>query len=196
MAEKTIPWWRKALQIALSGLRSGFGLFPRPARPEPAPETVISGSIREKREEGGAVTGPATKIAAAPMITDGPTPADKLVRATEKRRDASKKAEKPVFVVEEAAETEIAQEAVPERIEAAEAKLEAGPVVEPETAETPEAEAVNEVAEEPVDEPEPVIHVEPEAAAEPVSAPAIEPIAQAEPEPVSTPDIEPVTRAE
>jgi segregation and condensation protein A len=195
MAEKAIPWWRKALQIALSGLRSGFGLFPRDARPEPVPETMISGSIRENREEEQALTEPSTKIAAAPMIPDGPTPAAELVRATGKGRDASKKAEKPVSVVEEAAETEIAQEAVPERIEAAEAKLEAEPVVEPETAETPEAEAVNEVAEEPVDEPEPVIEDVPEAAAEPVSVTDIEPVTQAEPEPVSAPDIERAAQA-
>jgi segregation and condensation protein A len=135
---------------------------------------MISGSIRENREEERALTEPSTKIAAAPMIPDGPLPAAELVRATEKGRDARKKAEKPVSVVEEAAETEIAQEAVPERIEAAEAKLEAEPVVEPETAETPEAEAVNEVAEEPVDEPE--------ADAEPVPAPEVELVAQAEPE--------------
>jgi segregation and condensation protein A len=196
MAEKAIPWWRKALQIALSGLRSGFGLFPRPARPESVPQTMISGSIRENREEERALTEPSTKIAAAPMIPDGPFPAAELVRATEKGRDARKRAEKPVSVVEEAAETEIAQEAVPERIEAAEAKLEAEPEVEPETAETPEAEAVNEVAEEPVEEPEPVIHAEPEAAAEPVPDPTIEPVAQAEPEPVSAPEVELVAQAE
>src|ERR1035437_8038551 len=161
MAEKAIPWWRKALQIALSGLRSGFGLFPRDARPEPVPETMISGSIRENREEEQALTEPSTKIAAAPMIPAEPTPAAELVRATEKGRDASKKAEKPVSVVEEAAETEIAQEAVPERIEAAEAKLEAEPEVEPETAETPEAEAVQEAIPEPMEV----------AASEPVSEP-------------------------
>jgi segregation and condensation protein A len=200
MAEKAIPWWRKALQIALSGLRSGFGLFPRSARPEPFSETMISGSIRENREEERALTKLSTKIAAAPMIPDGPLPAAELVRATEKGRNASKKAEKPVSVVEEAAKTEIAQEAVPERIEAAEAKLEAEPEVEPETAETPEAEAVNEVAEEPVEEPEPVIHAEPEAAAEPVPAPEVELVAQAEPEaaaePVSAPEVELVAQAE
>jgi segregation and condensation protein A len=200
MAEKAIPWWRKALQIALSGLRSGFGLFPRSARPEPFSETMISGSIRENREEERALTELSTKIAAAPMIPDGPLPAAELVRATEKGRNASKKAEKPVSVVEEAAKTEIAQEAVPERIEAAEAKLEAEPEVEPETAETPEAEAVNEVAEEPVEEPEPVIHAEPEAAAEPVPAPEVELVAQAEPEaaaePVSAPEVELVAQAE
>jgi segregation and condensation protein A len=32
-AEKTVPWWRKALQFALGGIRSGFGLFQRGAKP-------------------------------------------------------------------------------------------------------------------------------------------------------------------
>src|ERR1039457_2696498 len=35
MLEKTLPWWRKALIYALGGIRSGFGLFPRPAHPVP-----------------------------------------------------------------------------------------------------------------------------------------------------------------
>ena len=71
MPEKTIPWWRKALQIALSGLRSGFGIFPRPAMPEPVPETVISRSFKENREEERALTEPsrkAKKVVAAPAI--------------------------------------------------------------------------------------------------------------------------------
>ena len=29
MTERTAPWWRRALQSALSGIRSGFGLFAR-----------------------------------------------------------------------------------------------------------------------------------------------------------------------
>jgi segregation and condensation protein A len=32
MAEKTVPWWRRALQFALGGIRSGFGLFQRGAK--------------------------------------------------------------------------------------------------------------------------------------------------------------------
>ena len=32
MAEKTVPWWRRALQFALGGIRSGFGLFHRGER--------------------------------------------------------------------------------------------------------------------------------------------------------------------
>jgi len=50
MAETSVPWWRRVLKFALSGIRSGFGLFPSvqkaapatetetPARPEPTPE--------------------------------------------------------------------------------------------------------------------------------------------------------------
>jgi len=34
MAEKTVPWWRRALSFALGGIRSGFGLFPRSPRPD------------------------------------------------------------------------------------------------------------------------------------------------------------------
>jgi segregation and condensation protein A len=40
MIEKPVPWWRKALNYALSGIRSGFGLFsklPKPASPETSP---------------------------------------------------------------------------------------------------------------------------------------------------------------
>jgi segregation and condensation protein A len=36
MAEKTVPWWRRALQFALGGIRSGFGLFQRGAKAEEA----------------------------------------------------------------------------------------------------------------------------------------------------------------
>jgi segregation and condensation protein A len=35
MVEKTIPWWRKALHYALGGIRAGFSLFSRPAKPAP-----------------------------------------------------------------------------------------------------------------------------------------------------------------
>ena len=35
MTEKPIPWWRKALKYALGGIRSGFGLFPKAAKPAP-----------------------------------------------------------------------------------------------------------------------------------------------------------------
>ena len=34
MIEKKIPWWRKALHVALDAIRSGFGLFPHSAKVE------------------------------------------------------------------------------------------------------------------------------------------------------------------
>jgi segregation and condensation protein A len=183
---------------------------------------MISGSIRENREEERTLTEPSPKIVAVPAIPveqavivaqaipAEPTLAAEPVQATGKGRDASIRAEKPVSVVEEAEKTEIAQEAVPERIEAAEAKLEAEPVVEPEIAETPETEAVQEAVPEPmeaaesesVSEPVVVPEVEEtpetkvvnEVAEEPVEEP--EPVIEAEPEaaaePDSAPDIEPV----
>ena len=45
MIEKPVPWWRRALNYALSGLRSGFGLFSKPPRPA-SPETS---SLEEDR---------------------------------------------------------------------------------------------------------------------------------------------------
>jgi segregation and condensation protein A len=36
MQQKKVPWWRKALDYALGGIRSGFGLFPRPVQTVPS----------------------------------------------------------------------------------------------------------------------------------------------------------------
>jgi segregation and condensation protein A len=36
MQEKIVPWWRRALQFALGGIRARFGLFSRPAEKVPA----------------------------------------------------------------------------------------------------------------------------------------------------------------
>ncbi len=46
MIEKPVPWWRKALNYALSGIRSGFGLFPKPSKPAP----VEASSLEEDRD--------------------------------------------------------------------------------------------------------------------------------------------------
>src|ERR1017187_9519069 len=58
MAEKTVPWWRRALQFALGGIRSGFGLFQRGAKPGEveAGEAARGGGAGETeraRESGG-----------------------------------------------------------------------------------------------------------------------------------------------
>jgi segregation and condensation protein A len=54
--EKTIPWWRRALKFALGGIRSGFGLFPRSAKAEGAPEEKILETPKEKLEEETVLT--------------------------------------------------------------------------------------------------------------------------------------------
>jgi segregation and condensation protein A len=210
MAEKTIPWWRKALEFALGGLRSGFGLFSRSARPEPVPEPMVSSSIQESPEEDRTLTEPFPTIEIA---ADTPAvPADAEVELPSKPE--------PVAVAEEAPPTEpalvpavaidltdacnpVPDEAVDEPLEAAESELEVEAPVEPEVAETPEDEAVNEVAEEPEGELEAVIEVEPETAAELISAadleqpaPAIEPPPEAAPPLVAEPEPEPIASPE
>ncbi len=47
MLEKAVPWWRRALDFALGGIRSGFGLFSRSAQPEPSNPNQFSSSIEE-----------------------------------------------------------------------------------------------------------------------------------------------------
>jgi segregation and condensation protein A len=74
--EKTMPWWRRALRFALGGIRSGFGLFARPARLEPdaVPVAVptISDSLEENVEEERALTKPFTKIEVAEEAPEVP----------------------------------------------------------------------------------------------------------------------------
>jgi segregation and condensation protein A len=38
MTERSVPWWRRALTVALDGFRSGFGLFRRNGKTAPDPE--------------------------------------------------------------------------------------------------------------------------------------------------------------
>ena len=49
MMERTVPWWRRALKFALSGIRSGFGLFrgtgkTKPARHPSKPKAGLPGA--------------------------------------------------------------------------------------------------------------------------------------------------------
>ena len=39
MADRTVPWWRRALEFAWNGLRSGFGWFRRNGLADPEPQT-------------------------------------------------------------------------------------------------------------------------------------------------------------
>ena len=56
MAEKTVPWWRKALNFALGGIRTGFGLFSRMAKPGTATEAETTAPPEEILEEETVLT--------------------------------------------------------------------------------------------------------------------------------------------
>jgi len=58
MTEKTIPWWRKALHYAIEGIRTGFGLFSRQARPDATPEPKLSSRFTPQPEEATALIDP------------------------------------------------------------------------------------------------------------------------------------------
>jgi segregation and condensation protein A len=45
MIDKVVPWWRRALDFALSGIRSGFGLFRRNGRMEASPEVEAGNEV-------------------------------------------------------------------------------------------------------------------------------------------------------
>ena len=51
MEEKTVPWWRKALNYALDGIRSGFGLFSRAAKPKAVVEPEAPADRKENLEQ-------------------------------------------------------------------------------------------------------------------------------------------------
>jgi segregation and condensation protein A len=95
MAEKTIPWWRKALEFALGGLRSGFGFFARPAQPEPLIVAKISSSRRDQPEEARALNEPSHKVVAAPANPAVPASVAQPAKAAGKGRVVSKREEKP-----------------------------------------------------------------------------------------------------
>ena len=191
MAEKAIPWWRKALEFALGGLRMRFGFFLRPAEPEPVTGTIFSGSSQVKTEEKTKLIALSPKVVAAPMHPARPAPSAGPVRAAGKGRNASKRAEKPGSDAKTHAErTESSAEAeapasMPTRevpqTEAAEAECVAEQVAElaqilvPESVPEPAAAAVEQSA----------LVVEPEPTAKPVPSPApvADPISAAEPGP-------------
>jgi segregation and condensation protein A len=185
MLEKAVPWWRKALQFALGGIRSGFGLFSRPAQPEPPREHPIASSSEESPEEEALTNQPDNpEIDAArqpalaePVAVAEPAPAAAPVAAP------FAAAEEPVDSVNAAAP------APAEPAPAESAPVESAPA-EPAPAES-------------MDEPVPAIAAEPEPPAAPAAAIAEEPAVKPEPPIVSAPvtaqepaAVEPVPSAE
>src|SRR3974390_1599258 len=56
MEVKSVPWWRKALDFALSGIRSGFGLFSKTQKQKDITEPETVAGHEEIREEEAALT--------------------------------------------------------------------------------------------------------------------------------------------
>ncbi len=115
MAGIAIPWWRKALQFALGGLRSGFGFFPRPASSESSHQPLFLAGSKESPGKERALIEPSRKAkiaVAAPAIPGKPTPVAAPVLPAGKGRNESKRAEKQATKVQEASELEVVDNAV------------------------------------------------------------------------------------
>jgi segregation and condensation protein A len=215
--ENTIQWWRKALNLALGGIRSGFGLFPRPAKPEPVTEPMFSDSLEETLEDESALTEPPPQpeiaIVAPPILAEpeAPPAAEPVPAPAPEMSEAGLIDTVPAGTdPAETAEAEAGIEPIAEPVESEEAAV----GTEPEAAGTAEAEAENEPVAEPVESEEAVVEAEPEAAGtaeaeaenEPVAEPveSEEAVVEAEPEAAGTaeaeaenePVAEPVERAE
>jgi segregation and condensation protein A len=65
MAEKIVPWWRRALQFALGGIRSGFGLFQRGAKPGELEESEPGGGVEAREPERERASEPAEAVSVA-----------------------------------------------------------------------------------------------------------------------------------
>ena len=219
MEEKTIPWWRKALKIALGGIRSGFGLFSRSRKPEAAAEPEIPEKSAESRNEEPVLTESLPQpeilqpeiVAAAPSIPDEPVaetavvtePAliaalevapevPEAVRPEAKAESAVESAVEPVdWIPEPVSEPAAAIE--PEAIEAAPGleTIEAVTEIEAEAKE----EAIPELAEvaEPAAEVEPVSESEAEQPIEPIPEAVVTDAAEPEIEPEPEVALEPET---
>ena len=77
MAERTLPWWRKVLDYALSGIRS----FLRPAKPGPGDANTSPASSEEPLEDRSELTQSLPNVeavAAPPAVVEEPVPASEV----------------------------------------------------------------------------------------------------------------------
>ncbi|MGD0801045.1 MAG: segregation/condensation protein A [Terracidiphilus sp.] len=194
MEDKTIPWWRKALNFAMGGIRSGFGLFPRFAKPEAGPEPDVLDPFNENPEEETALTEPLPQ----PEIV-AVAPAEAVIEAAVEPTPsvAPEILPQPVGAIEaaiepepvESQETEVVSEPLPEPVETLEIVAEAEPESVPEPEEVLQIEIVSEPLPEPVETLELVVEAEPESVPEPEEVLQIEVVSEPLPEPVETLEI-------
>jgi segregation and condensation protein A len=212
MLEKALPWWRKALHFAMDSLRSGFGLFSRPAHPEPHDEQQDSTSSEESPEEALTSNPPNPETLAAELtLVPEPVAAVEPAPAAEPVSAPTIASAEPVVkapVVETAVEPEpiiapVSSAAEPVAIAETEPVVEPVPAiveepaaVEPAPAEpVPSEESIS--SEEPVPEPDvdPIeTHVEaPELASAPEPAPEEEAAVESDPETILAPVIDEIS---
>jgi segregation and condensation protein A len=193
MLEKTVPWWRKALIYALGGIRSGFGLFPRPAQPVPLneerfpevlepslgvetaltdhtanPETIAAEAVRAAESVTAPIAESANAIELMTVAAAAPVVKSASTPAPE---DAIPPVPVPVPVQETAPQPVPIPEAAPQQEPAKEPAVEAVTIAEP----TPAAEPAPEA--EPVPAAEPVGESPAVPSAEQAAAPGQEPAA-------------------
>ncbi len=156
MQEK-VPWWRRALEFTLGGIRSGFGLFRRNGRVEPGNESSAAGNC----------AGPET-IAAKPEEAkelEAPKEESALKQTSPQSEEAAGATKQAAEVVSSGGEIPAAEEAAEEAVEEAREPQQPAAAEEP-AASSPEAEPalVAEAAKEP--QPPAVEAIEPEPCAE------------------------------
>jgi len=198
MQEKIIPWWRRAINFALGGLRSGFGLFARPAKPVLATEPMFSDEIKEDPREEIDLSEPAPQfemiakepeppVEADPVSVIDQAPVPEIVSATEIAPEI-------VLITEHAS----IQAEKPDEVELADpVPAESNAETDIEAATEPEAASPSEVEEVVVAEPEivPVLETQPQVEEESVLSPVAETepaeaeiVAEAAPELIEEPD--------
>ncbi len=206
MEEKTVPWWRKALNYALDGIRSGFGLFSRAAKPKAVVEPEAPADRKENLEqEEVSLTqdSPDVKANAAEAVEvakSAPVPdAVAVETGSDVEKDAAADVKPGAEAVVEESESlpavvpEAAAESEPETESTPEAVLDKG--VEPQES-AAEAEAADSISELPAEAPT-AIEAEVEKVASITEEPEAEPVLDAEEvdvelaEPVVEPDAEP-----
>ena len=170
MEQKIIPWWRRALSYALGEIRSGFGLFPRPAKPVLLEENSSLDKPEESLEEALTPRSANPETIAAERVKPAAPLASTVVVVTPPSPPTSNSAQRQQPAEEP---TEPATEAEP------------APVAEPPSIIKPLA--------------EPAAENEPALASEPIAAPSIDAAVQitaqtAEPVDLveSAPSVEPI----
>jgi segregation and condensation protein A len=168
MIEKPVPWWRKALNYALSGIRSGFGLFPKPAKPA----SLEASSLQEDRflnSPEPTVEVEEVLIEVEEALTDRPANPETVVSVAELAIEPVPAAVAEITAAPDppsASDDEIVSQSASQPAEAAEPVAEKVIVTEPD----PVAEAIE------IEEPPPAIDEDPVSTVREVESIPVQPV--------------------